>query len=722
MATLEKIRKRSVLLFIVIIGALLAFILGDFLTSGRSFTGPGDTVAKANGTKVDYRAFQQRASELSDQMKNDPRYAQQQIDQSMLDAQVINELLLEKLLDQEYDELGIKVTDSQISRLFFDPAYASSTFQMLMSQFGQQGAQALYQTGIVDTRAYADAMKSPAKYKLTAEDGKMLTGVWNKMEGDADKQLRQQAYVSLLSGLFTANKVDAKALYDDRNTTSTFAYVRKDFTTIPDKDIKITDEDYQKVYDEHKGAYKIDEETRVVKYVVVNIEPSAADYEAGAAEAAGLRTDLLANEGISAALKNHKGFKSTTGKYTRGKIMDDNSLRVLAGTDSTSAGLAVGTVKDLPSRPGVHSMAKITGVSTGIDNVKFSAVSVPASADSLINNLTAATFDSIAAPLGGQKDIEISLASPVQTLPAEISAALETNAVGTVFFLTDTVSQQTEKGIEKQVYKSAYLIKERSLPENIYDVAQMEYVVVPSEKTMSDLNSKLHAFVANHSTAESFAKNAKKNGYTVLDAVVTPSTPSLGGAPGTRSTVKWAMKADKGAVSPVFNHSNNNFLMAVAVEDVFDGDYLPVTSAFVREQLKPVILADKKAEKLIKQYAGKAKDLNGYASAMGEAVANAESVFGDNSIPAIGFNEFTLQGQVAAAKKGAVAGPFKGNNAVYVISVNDVKTSGRPYNFKEDAVNFNQIVGQSVMGNPLRLLVGKGTIENNILEFTGDEE
>lgn len=37
MATLEKIRSKSVLLFVIIIVALLAFILGDFLTSGRTY-------------------------------------------------------------------------------------------------------------------------------------------------------------------------------------------------------------------------------------------------------------------------------------------------------------------------------------------------------------------------------------------------------------------------------------------------------------------------------------------------------------------------------------------------------------------------------------------------------------------------------------------------------------------------------------------------------------
>ena len=39
MATLEKIRSKSTLLLIVVGAALLAFIIGDFFTSGRTLFG-----------------------------------------------------------------------------------------------------------------------------------------------------------------------------------------------------------------------------------------------------------------------------------------------------------------------------------------------------------------------------------------------------------------------------------------------------------------------------------------------------------------------------------------------------------------------------------------------------------------------------------------------------------------------------------------------------------
>ena len=54
MATLEKIRSKSVFLLIVIGVALLAFIIGDALTNSRNILGDHTTVAKVGGTKIEY--------------------------------------------------------------------------------------------------------------------------------------------------------------------------------------------------------------------------------------------------------------------------------------------------------------------------------------------------------------------------------------------------------------------------------------------------------------------------------------------------------------------------------------------------------------------------------------------------------------------------------------------------------------------------------------------
>ena len=65
MATLEKIRSKSVLLLVIIAVALLAFILGDFFTSGRTFFGTGTTVASIDGRKIDIMELNQRVNEAA---------------------------------------------------------------------------------------------------------------------------------------------------------------------------------------------------------------------------------------------------------------------------------------------------------------------------------------------------------------------------------------------------------------------------------------------------------------------------------------------------------------------------------------------------------------------------------------------------------------------------------------------------------------------------------
>jgi hypothetical protein len=110
-----------------------------------------------------------------------------------------------------------------------------------------------------------------------------------------------------------------------------------------------------------------------------------------------------------------------------------------------------------------------------------------------------------------------------------------------------------------------------------------------------------------------------------------------------------------------------------------------------------------------------------YATLMGSPASQADAVFDDAQISGVGYGENEIQGHVAAAAKGKIVGPFKGNNAIYVISVSGSDKGGRPYNFKESAQAFNQKIVGAMMQNPLQLLVGDNQVKNNILSFTADQ-
>jgi peptidyl-prolyl cis-trans isomerase D len=267
MATLEKIRSKSVLLFVIIIVALLAFILGDFLTSGRTYFGNGSTIAKAGSAKVDFNTYQNRMSQASEQAQAQNRT----VDNDELSQQVISELLFEQLLNQEYDALGITVTDKEISEAMTGavPHRSAQQFIYTLSQ----------QLGLPNPSGSAvyDAMMNPTKYGLPAEAGAQLKQLWAAQEQDVESTLKQEKFYRLVGGLFTANELDAKSFYDDNAVTRHIAYATKNYSTISDNDAKVTDDDIKAQWEEQKANFRIDQEVREVNYIYVPIEPSQAD-------------------------------------------------------------------------------------------------------------------------------------------------------------------------------------------------------------------------------------------------------------------------------------------------------------------------------------------------------------------------------------------------------------------------------------------------------------
>lgn len=249
-----------------------------------------------------------------------------------------------------------------------------------------------------------------------------------------------------------------------------------------------------------------------------------------------------------------------------------------------------------------------------------------------------------------------------------------------------------------------------------YDLAVIDYTIDPSNETIAQLSTDLNTFLAANSSAAEFSKNAAEAGYTAVPAMVSASTPLVGNVADSRGAVKWAMDARKGQVSPSFQDNKQTYLMAIAVTDIYDGDYLPHTASAINGTLRQQALAKKRGEALVGQYAGKAQDVAGYAKAMDSKVDTAAVVFAQAMVPGIGFNESAIQGAVASAEKGKTVGPLAGNNAVVVFQIIDSKSEGRPYNFEEYAARFNQTMGLNHFV-PLQLLLGKDKIENHSLNF-----
>lgn len=694
MATLEKIRSKSVLLLIIIGAALLAFIIGDFFNSGRSLFGSGTTVAKVDGKSIDITEFQRQVEAASQQAQNSGR----KVDQAVLQQQVLNQMIAQALFDEEIEALGLTVTDSELSDAMLGAH--SQAFNSMVQQ--------MYQ-GQLNAQQFHDMVVNPQKYQLQPQEVEQIRQSWLACEKDMEQRLLQAKFGNLFSGTLVANKLDAKALYDDAAQTQKVAYALKPFTSIPDNDpaVAVTDEDIQAEWAKHKEQYAINEEVRDVDYISVAIQPSNADVTAGetrVAEAIAALNEKPGTEG----LESFEEFIANRYTVPAGSIRDP---KVRQFVDSAS----VGSAKIVNRSGNNFQIAKLLSRESKVDSINIdmlSAQGTKAQVDSILNALNSGKSledvqKAFASNIGGVQDSAwISLVDPSVATVKDRLATVETGR----FLLADTTFTDNQPTMIVRVNN-----RRAAVP--VVEVASIEYSIDPSAATVNALQTKLQNYLNENPTAADFKANALKAGYQVFPAQVSVSTPQLAGIPDSRSAISWAMRAKKGQVSPIFGDEAAGRLIAVALEDIYE-DYLPATNAQVKTMLTNKIRNDKKAQALISRYNGKAKDVAGYASAMGVKVDSAAVNFAQYNFSYPDYVGPKVAASVAGAKKGQLVGPTQANNGVVVMQVTDVETNGRPYSFEESALTFSRTRGADALAQYLNaILLGNKKIKNNMLDF-----
>ncbi|MDE6859856.1 MAG: SurA N-terminal domain-containing protein [Duncaniella sp.] len=688
MATLEKIRSKSVLLLIIVGAALLAFIIGDFFTSGRAFFGNGTTIAKVGNQKIDVQEFQRRVQEAAQEAQS--RGAR--MDNAVLQQQVLNAMIAEKLFNQEINQLGLVVTDDELTEMMVGKN----------SQYVDRMVQ--QQLGAPDAATAHDMAYNPTKYGIQQAQAQQLQQYWVNLEKSVEQMLLQQKFQNLFAGTLVANDLDTKALYDDNAATSHIIYAKKDFATLNDADFEVSESDINNLYNDEKNRYAIDEPQRVVNYIAVNILPSEADILAGQKKVEDAILALNSNPETQ-GLSEMPEFVVERANLTQSDV--EKQPRLKNALDSLSVGRAV-----LVNKSGNdYIIAKLLGKSQQVDQIKLDYLTIQGSKsqiDSLVAALNnGAAFDSIAAsPLvaQSQKDMSVSLIDPNFAPVKDIIAERATG----VYFTPDTLAENGR----------IFRVSERTAPVTVYEIANVTFTTEPSNATINELESKLQQYLAVNKTAKQFADSAQSAGYTTFPAIVSASTPMVGNLNDSHSAVAWAMDAKKGEVSPIFGDIQSGRFLAVALDDIYDGDYTPVRDSQLHSMLATRARNDKKAAKLIADYQGKAKDVAGYAQVMGTSVDTTTVNFGQYMIPGLGMNESAMMGAVSNAAVNELVGPMQTNNAVIVFQVTEVDKEGRPYNAEESAIRFDQQRGAMRMLNTLdRILLGNKKIKNNINTF-----
>lgn len=685
MAALEKIRKKAVFLTIVIGVALLAFILGDAEKMVSTVFGNNNTIAKVDGDKIDAVEFQKRYEEASQKLQNQG----QTVDAAVLQQQVIEQMISELLLNKELENVGIDVSDAEITE-----AMTGKNANMLVLQFAQQ-------MGVESPAQLYDLLYNPTKYGANDQQVAEAKAQWEKIQDEVVKNLKYSKLQSLIAGSIQANKLDRKQINSENAITNTIQYVKTAYDAITGDQYKPTDAELKAQYDKDKYMYKLDEEVRKIHYVAVDVVPSKADLNKSAAMIGETLDSLRMENGVD-RVRNNSELVINEGTVRLSDIRDTEVKDFVASA-------AVGQVSEprFTNSTSTYNIIKLVKKDFAVDSVNVNVVSVQGAKslqDSVLNMLNAGVSLSDVKKKVKTADGQENQWQVIMNVTDSVKTKL-TNAPAGYFKLD---------GNDKAAFFCK--VNEKKAPKAMYTVAQIEHKVYPSTETTNNLRDKLQNFIMKNNTASTFEANAAKAGYQAVETTVSPSTAQIDRIENTRKAIQWVFGASKDNVSPIFDKDNNTKMVVVALDAVYD-DYAPLTDEQVKAAVTIKASNEKKADALMKKLEGK-KSLAEFASAMSTSIDTTQVTFGQAFIPKIGVGESELTAKVSVAKKGAVVGPVKGVNGVYAFEVTKVDKSERtPTDIEADRTFATTRGNQAVMQNAIEILRKAVKVKKDMLKF-----
>ena len=691
MAALGKIRSRGTFLIIIIGLGLFGFIAGDMFRSCETTGRMRSTrVGEVLGEKIGIQDYQDYLNEFVECTK----ISSPQADEDQIRAMAWNNYVQNKIIENEADKLGLAVTTDEVKNVM-----TQGTNQVLMEIANVTGF-VNQQTGRFDMNLYNEFINNYKTQRNASPEAAEYFDKVYKFLAFKVKQLRQQLlsqkYQALLSTAMLSNPIEAKFLFDAEKQESDIELAYIDYKTINDKDVQVSESDLKAKYNEKKDMFKIPEEIRAIKYILVKKEASQADrndlFKAMEKSAAQLKEGVSPEKVVRESRSNiaYLGVPVTSKAFT---------TDIANKLDSMAVGAVSGPFESTSDN--TYNVIKLLNKSMLPDSVEYRVISVmgktnaetKTKADSVVNALKAGgDFEAIAKKYGqtGEK-------TWVTTAQYERASNM-TKDNQTAFNEINTLGVNEIKTIPMAQGNLVIQVTDRKAMVQKYDVAVVKRDITFSDETSHAISDKFKQFVAGHQTLESIEKDAAKAGYQVLEAKnVLTSQGQIPGIGNTRDALKWVFEAKKGDVSEVMTvGANRDEILVMALTDINPKGFMSMENEEVKTYLQQEVLRDKKAEKIIAK-------LNGVKS-IADAVKQGAKTDSINQITfasptfvgAVQSQEPALSGAVAATEKGQFCShPVKGYGAVYVFKVNDRRAIEGTYNEKE----YTQKAAQNNMQN-----------------------
>lgn len=694
MATLQKIRSKGPLLVIVIGLALFAFIAGDAWKVLQPHQGKQD-VGEVNGEVLSAQDYQKMVDELSEVIK--PTNGLNSLTEDQLNNvkdQVWQSYVNNKLIAEQAEKLGLKVTDAEIQSII-----DQGTHPLLMQTPFRNP-----QTGMFDKDmlkkflvdyANLNASQMPAQY---VEYYQKMGAFWQFVEKTLAQSTLAEKYQNLVAKSLISNPVAAEDAFNSRTEQSDLLLAGVPYSSINDSTVQVSDSEIKDLYNEKKEQFKQLVETRDIRYIDVKVVPSDADRKAVEKE-----VTEYSNQLASTTADFGTFVRSTGSSVNYSDVPVSKSVfpaDVASRLDSTNVNEVYGPYYNQTDDS--FNAFKLLAKVSSPDSIQFRQIQVYADTEEKTKTLA----DSIYNALKGGADFAAVAKIYGQTgeatwVNAQSWEGSELDADNSKFI--NTLLNQPVNELANLNMGQANLILQvmnKKSMQTKYKVAVVKREVEFSKETYNAAYNKFSQFVAQNTTIDSMVKNAEESGYTLMPRTDLSSAEHyVGGVRSTREALKWIFAAKPGEVSPLYECGENNHLMVVALDKIHEAGYRDINS--VAEMLRAEIRRDKKAEKIMEEM----KKYNSIAQVKGMKDAVSDSVkhvtFSAPAYISVTRSSEPVIGAVAAkTAANKVSAPIKGNGGVYMIQVYAKEKGSEKFDAKQEEATLTNMAVR-IAGNQL---------------------
>lgn len=701
MSILEKIRNRSGLAIVVVGGALALFVISDALqNNSRIFGGSqSNSVGSVDGEEIGIKTFEAKVAQNTEltrqQMGPDGKMDQNTVD--MVREQTWSQVVMEGVMAGEYEDLGIQVTDEELSDMFIGENIHPQVKQAFTNP----------QTGAFDKNLAISNLKQ-INEKGDADAKKRL----HDFEEYLIKDGLNKKYYSLIRKGVYATSLEAKNLYQNRSRTVDADAVALSYFTIADSTIAAEEGDLKAYMNKNIKKYADKENSRKLEFVMFDAVASKEDTAATLKWVNDQMTQFAtaSNDTLYVDANSETKFDPTA--KPRNAYPADVADRLFRD----SVGSIIGPV----FADGRYNIYKVIGVKQdSVFQMRASHILFK-----IENGDTAAAVkkaNEVMAQIRGGADFGAMAAQYGTDGTKQTGGDLGWFSEGGMVKEFNDAVLAGKKG-DLRIVKTQFGIHIVKITEDktkkLVCAGVLSRSIAPSETTSSTAYNAASQFVASSSDAEAFEKAVADNKLIKRTAeFVRENDKQVGGIMEAREIVRWAYNAKKGDVSEVFS-VGDKFIVAVltTIREKDKADF---------ESVKARVEADYRKEKKAEQLMEKAKTALAGATNV-QDVANKLQLavtplvgqnFENPNVPYLG-PDYTMVGTLFGSKAdGKLQGPLKGDNAVYVFAVKKFTEAPQMNDYSTYKSEYQNQLSQRIEYSTFETLKELKKVEDNRYRF-----